>query len=77
MISEIPVGRLGRILAGPEAGRVMEVVDDAAGSGGVLVVTYTDLDRTPPVFDTWFENFDELRAAFAETGWQVDWQPET
>ncbi len=54
-MKKVPVGRLGKILAGPEKGRVMEVLDDSERTGGFLVVTYSDFNRSPEIFDVWFE----------------------
>lgn len=74
-MQKLPIGCLGRILAGPEKGRVMEIVDDSDRTGGFLVLTYSDFNRSPEVFDVWFESYDDLLAGFEETGWQVEWQP--
>jgi len=74
-MKSIPIGRLGLILAGPERGRIMEVLDDSERTGGFLVVTYSDFSRSPEVFDVWFESYNDLVAGFEEAGWQVEWQP--
>lgn len=72
---EVPIGRLGRILAGPETGRTIEVVDDSEATGGFLIFTYADFDRSPEIFDVWVETYSDVLACFKETGWQVEWRP--
>jgi hypothetical protein len=74
MTESIPIGLLGRIVTGREKGRVVEVVDDTEATGGYLILTYSDFDRSPEVFDVWVENLDDLAGAFEENGWQVEWQ---
>ena len=70
---DLRVAVLGRIVAGQEAGRVLEVVDDSENSGGYLVVTYADVDRSPEVFDTWVESIIDVDVLFDENGWEVEW----
>jgi hypothetical protein len=69
---DIPIGRMGRIVSGPEAGRVLEVVPDAWGTGGYFLFTYDAADRSAED-DTWVPDHAALLAAFAETGWVIDW----
>jgi hypothetical protein len=70
---ELPIGRLGRITAGDELGRVVEIVDDSDRTGGFLIFTYADFDRSPEVFDGWVETFAEVSSYFDESGWEIDW----
>lgn len=72
-MTEIPIGALGRIQAGDELGRVVEVVDDTARTGGYLIFTYADADRSPEVFDSWVESLEDVGKYFAESGWEIDW----
>lgn len=61
-VDELPVGVLGEIIAGIDAGRFVEVVDDAENTGGFLIVTYADSDRSPEVFDSWVESIVEVES---------------
>lgn len=73
-MNELPIGVLGEIVAGAEAGRFVEVVDDAENTGGFLIVTYADADRSPEVFDAWVESIVDVELYFEELGWSVRWQ---
>ncbi|HEV3359277.1 MAG TPA: hypothetical protein VG247_20940 [Pseudonocardiaceae bacterium] len=73
-MTEIHLGRLGRITAGPEEGRYLEVVD--SGKSGLLIYTYADEHRSPEVFDVWVPDRAALSEVFTETGWEIDWLPE-
>jgi len=70
---EIRVGVLGRILGGKEVGRVVEVIDDGARTGGFLILTYADDDRSPEVLDGWVETFGDVKRYFEESGWDIAW----
>jgi hypothetical protein len=70
---DLRVGTLGRIPAGDEAGRVVEVVDDGANTGGFVIFTYADLNRSPEVFDVWVESIVDVDLYFDDRGWQVEW----
>ncbi len=72
-IRELPIGRLGRITAGVEVGRVVEIVDDSARTGGFLIFTYADFDRSPEVFDGWVETWAQVGGYFEESGWEIEW----
>lgn len=76
MNDEIPIGVLGHILSGKEAGRVVEVLDDSERTGGFLIFTYADEDRSPDVFDGWVETFGDVKRHFQESGWDIAWQAE-
>ena len=73
-MDELPVGTLGEIVAGVDAGRFVEIVDDSESSGGFLIVTYADADRSPEVFDSWVESIVDVELYFEELGWSVRWQ---
>jgi hypothetical protein len=73
-MEKVPIGQLGLIVAGPEEGRVIEVVDDSEATGGYLIFTYSDFDRSPEIFDVWVESYEDVLASFGETGWRVEWK---
>jgi hypothetical protein len=65
---------MGRIVAGKsQAGRTVEVVDDQNNTGGYLIFTYADVNRSPEVFDTWVQSFSDVEAYFDDLGWEVEW----
>jgi hypothetical protein len=70
---EIRLETLGRILEGDETGRVVEVWDDSANTGGFLIFTYADVDRSPEVFDAWVATMADVESYFAESNWRVHW----
>jgi hypothetical protein len=73
-MDELPIGVIGEIVAGVDVGRFVEIVDDAENTGGFLVVTYADADRSPEVFDSWLESIVDVELYFEELGWRVQWQ---
>jgi hypothetical protein len=72
-VTDVQIGVLGRILEGTETGRVVEVIDDGPNTGGYLIFTYADMDRSPEVFDGWVESRPDVDRYFEESGWQIDW----
>jgi hypothetical protein len=72
-MTAVRVGTLGRIVAGEESGRVVEVLDDSARTGGYLIFTYADADRSPDVFDSWQDSLAEVQRYFNESRWEVEW----
>jgi hypothetical protein len=70
---DLRIGTLGRIAAGREAGRVVEVVDDSRNTGGWLIFTYADLHRSPEVFDAWVGSIVDVELYFDDNGWQIEW----
>jgi hypothetical protein len=48
---DLRLSTLGRITSGDARGRVVEVIDDARNTGGFLIFTYADVDRSPEVYD--------------------------
>jgi hypothetical protein len=72
-IKLVRLDTLGRILAGQEAGRVVEVVDDAVNTGGFLILTYSDVDRSPEVYDSRVESIVDVELYFGEKGWDIEW----
>jgi len=73
-MDERQVGVLGEIVAGHELGHFVKVMDDTENTGGFLIVTYADAERSPEVFDSWVESIIEVDKYFEELGWRVQWQ---
>jgi hypothetical protein len=67
------IGTLGYIRAGSEAGRVVEVIDDGSNTGGLLICTYADANRSPEVFDVWAETIVDVDLYFDDRGWEIEW----
>ena len=72
---DLRVEVVGRILAGDEIGRFVEVVDDSTNTGGWLIFTYGRADRSGEVFDAWVESIIEVDRYFDEDAWEIEWQP--
>jgi len=72
-MSELRIGVLGRLLAGDHAGWFVEVVDDASSTGGLLILTHENLDRSGMGFDSWVESITDAERYFAQSGWNVEW----
>lgn len=73
---EIRLGTVGEIVTGVEAGRFVEVLDDWSGSGGFLIFTYENRDRSGETFDSWVENIIDVERYFDESGWEIAWADE-
>jgi hypothetical protein len=69
---EIRIGEVGRITAGDDTGSYVKVVDDAANTGGYLILTASAPDMGDG-FDNWVENKDVLTRYFIESGWTIEW----
>jgi hypothetical protein len=72
-MADVRIGVLGRILEGDQKGRIVEVIDDAANTGGWLIFTYADTNRSPEVFDNWVPTRADVDRFFDESGWQIEW----
>lgn len=70
---DLRIGVVGRLVAGDEAGRFVEVVDDADSSGGFLVQIYEHPDRSGVAYDSWVESIVDVDSYFDEMGWAVEW----
>ena len=70
---DIRVGVVGRISAGDEAGRYVEVLDDSASSGGFLIQMYERSDRSGEGHDAWVGSIVDVDFYFDEAGWSVEW----
>jgi hypothetical protein len=73
MMRDLRIGSLGLIVTGREEGRWVEVIDDHEDSGGYLVLTYSDSDRSPDVFDAWVESIIDVDRYFDECEWEIRW----
>ena len=69
---EIPVDKVGRILAGDEVGRYVRIIDDADSTGGFLILTATYPDMVG-AYDAWVEDKEGLIRYFVEAKWLVEW----
>lgn len=69
----IKVGVIGRILVGDDAGRFVEVSDDTSSSGGFLILTYDNVDRSGDAYDSWLTSFPDVESYFQESRWVVEW----
>ena len=72
-MSDVRLGTLGRIVGGEEVGRVVEVLDDSPRTGGYLIFTYADVERSPDVFDSWQATLADVESYFEESHWEVEW----
>jgi hypothetical protein len=70
---DLRVGVLGRIVAGDDAGRFVEVTDDTSSSGGFLILTFDNVDRSGNAYDSWVESIVDVELYFADSGWEVEW----
>ena len=71
-MSEIYIGRIGRILEGDETGWMLQVIDDAENTGGFLVVTWHD-DIEGSGYDGWVEDYESLEQYFEDSHWVIEW----
>ncbi len=72
-MTTIKTGVIGQILAGEDVGRFVEVSDDTASSGGFLILTYDNVDRSGDAYDSWVESFPDVENYFEESRWVVQW----
>lgn len=70
---ELRVGVLGHIVAGDDSGRFVEVMDDTSTSGGFLILTFDNGDRSGNAYDSWVESIIDVELYFEECGWGVEW----
>jgi hypothetical protein len=74
---EIPIGVVGRILAGPNAGWYLRVDDDADHTGGFLVLQssrpFDGAAADALGYDDWIERREDLARFIAHRGWVVSW----
>ncbi len=70
---EIRVATIGEITAGVDQGRYVEVLDDWEATGGFLILTYDNEDRTGDAYDAWVESIVDVDLFFDEAGWEIRW----
>ncbi len=70
---DLRLGTVGRIASGIDAGRFVEVLDDFESSGGFLILTYDNADRSGDAYDSWVESIIDVDLYFDEAGWEVLW----
>lgn len=70
---DLRLGTVGRIASGIDAGRFVEVLDDFESSGGFLILTYDNADRSGDAYDSWVESIIDVELYFDEAGWEVLW----
>jgi len=70
---DIRLATIGRIIAGEDVGRYVEVIDDWADSGGFLILTFDAADRSGNGHDSWVETIVDVDLYFEECGWDVEW----
>lgn len=70
---DLRLGTVGRIASGIDAGRFVEVLDDFESSGGFLILTYDNADRSGDAYDSWVESIIDVDLYFEEAGWDVLW----
>lgn len=69
---DIKLGGVGKIVAGQDIGNYVKVIDDAANTGGFLILTSASPNMQDG-FDSWVENREQLQLFFEEAGWTIEW----
>ena len=72
----IPIGIVGTVLNGVHPEMKVQVVDDAAATGGFLILTWWPGSGglgAEGVFDDWVESLVALQEYWVERGLQVRW----
>lgn len=70
---KIPINKIGKIVAGLEAGRYVKLLDHTDDSGGYLILTAASSDMQTEAFDSWVESMAEVSKFFEESKWTVEW----
>lgn len=70
---ELKIGVVGRIVSGIDADQYLEIIDDYDVSGGYLILTYENRDRSGEGYDAWVETIINVDLFFEESGWEVEW----
>ena len=73
MMREIRLATIGEITAGVDAGRYVEVLDDWDATGGFLILTYDNRDRSGDAYDAWVESIVDVELFFDEARWEIRW----
>jgi hypothetical protein len=72
-VRDLRLRTVGRIVAGIDEGRFVEILDDWESSGGFLIMTYGQPDRSGEGFDAWVESIIDVDLYFDEAGWEIEW----
>ena len=70
---ELKICVVGRIVSGIDADQYLEIIDDYDVSGGYLILTYENRDRSGEGYDAWVETIINVDLFFEESGWEVEW----
>jgi hypothetical protein len=73
MMNELNIGTIGRITAGNDVGRFVEIIDDSTSSGGFLILTFDNADRSGNAYDSWVESIADADLYCAESDWEIEW----
>jgi hypothetical protein len=68
----VPIGRVGKIISGDDAGWFVKVLDDSAATGGFLILTSRD-DHCVSGFDNWVADENALEQYLHEARWLIEW----
>lgn len=71
-MTNIPIGKLGRILAGEERGKYVKVLSDKESTGGFLILTGEGMELNHG-FDNWVKDEVDLEGYFQDSGWLIEW----
>jgi hypothetical protein len=71
-MAAVPIGRVGKIVSGEEAGCFVKVADDSEATGGFLILTSSDPEFGSG-YDNWVEDEAALTRYFQEACWLIEW----
>ena len=66
------IGRKGRITAGDDRYRYVQVQEDTEKGGGYSILLWVD-EGVNNTYDDWVMNEAELDGYFEEKDWTIDW----
>lgn len=67
------IGVVGRVIAGKDVGRYVEVVDNTKVSGGFYILTFENADRSGIGYDIWVDSLSDVDLYFVEINWDIEW----
>ena len=68
-----PIGRVGKIVSGDEAGLFVKVISDSDATGGFLILTSRDVHFASG-FDDWVADEDALERYLRDACWLIEWE---
>ncbi|GGF27966.1 hypothetical protein GCM10011611_37480 [Aliidongia dinghuensis] len=71
-MGSVPIGRVGKIVSGDEAGWFVKVLDDSDATGGFLILTSRE-DHFVSGFDNWVADENALKQYLHEARWLIEW----